>query len=159
MYLQAKLRKLPPGSYPRSVAPCGRGRLAALNCTAAGQQRRIAGALCPRFFGNGVIPYLNCRTLMSRREETLAAEWLVTKKPAVIGFDFAQEENRIDYQKADEILTSGMRVHRTLLPNITCQIENLVNLGQIGPKAKIIALPAKWKMASAPARVVAILED
>jgi len=88
-----------------------------------------------------------------------AAEWIVTRKPAVVGFDFAQEEKGTDYQKADEILGSSMRVHRTLLPNIICQIENLVNLDQIGPAARIIALPAKWKTESAPARVIALLES
>lgn len=87
-----------------------------------------------------------------------AADWLVSKKPAVIGFDFAQEEKGAGYQKADEILGSGMRVHRTLLPQITCQIENLVNLDQIGSTARIIALPAKWKTESAPARVIALLD-
>lgn len=88
-----------------------------------------------------------------------AAEWLVARKPAVLGYDFAQEEKGTDYQKAEEILTSGMRVHRTILPNVTCQIENLINLDQIPPKVKVIALPAKWKTESAPARVVAILEQ
>lgn len=88
-----------------------------------------------------------------------AAQWLVDKRPAVIGYDFAQEEKGSDYQKADEILGSGMKVHRTILPNVTCQIENLINLDQIGPAARIIALPAKWKTESAPARVVAILDD
>jgi hypothetical protein len=33
----------------------------------------------------------------------------------VIGFDFAQEEKGSDYQTADEILTSGMRVHKIIL--------------------------------------------
>lgn len=88
-----------------------------------------------------------------------AAEWLVAKKPAVIGFDFAQEEKGADYQKAEEILTSGMRVHRILLPKIICQIENLINLDQIGATAKIIALPAKWKTESAPARVIALMDN
>ena len=46
-----------------------------------------------------------------------AAEWLVARKPSVLGFDFAQEEKGSDYEKADEILTSEMRVHRTILPN------------------------------------------
>ncbi len=88
-----------------------------------------------------------------------AAEWLVERKPAVIGFDFAQEEKGADYQKAQEILESGMRVHRTLLPKITCQIENLINLDQIGPTAQIVALPAKWKTESAPARVIALMDN
>lgn len=88
-----------------------------------------------------------------------AAEWLVERKPAVIGFDFAQEEKGADYQKAQEILESGMRVHRTLLPKITCQIENLINLDQIGPTAEIIALPAKWRTESAPARVIALMDN
>ncbi len=88
-----------------------------------------------------------------------AAQWLVKKKPAVIGFDFAQEEKGSDYKTADEILTSGMRVHKIILPNVTCQIENLINLDQIGPTAKIIALPAKWKTESAPARVIALVEN
>lgn len=88
-----------------------------------------------------------------------AAEWVVSKKPSVVGYDFAQEEKGADYQKADEILGSAMRVHRTILPRVTFQIENLVNLDQIGPSAKVIALPAKWKTESAPARVIAILDS
>ncbi len=87
-----------------------------------------------------------------------AAEWLVARKPRVLGYDFAQEEKGADYQTADEILASGMRVHRTILPNVTCQIENLTNLDQIPPRVKVIALPVKWKTESAPARVIAILD-
>ncbi len=88
-----------------------------------------------------------------------AAQWLVNKKPAVVGFDFAQEEKGADYQQADQILESAMRVHRTILPRVIFQIENLINLDQIGSTAKIIALPVKWKTESAPARVIAILEN
>ncbi|MGH7824508.1 MAG: cyclase family protein [Candidatus Binatia bacterium] len=87
-----------------------------------------------------------------------AAQWIVARKPSVVGFDFAQEEKGSDYQQADEILDSAMRVHRTILPNIIFQIENLINLDQIGPTAQIVALPAKWKSESAPARVIAILD-
>jgi hypothetical protein len=61
-----------------------------------------------------------------------AAAWVVAKKPSVVGFDFAQEEKGTDYQKADQILDSAMRVHRTILPKVTFQIENLINLDQIG---------------------------
>lgn len=88
-----------------------------------------------------------------------AADWVVAKKPSVVGYDFAQEEKGADYQKADEILGSAMRVHRTILPRVTFQIENLINLDQIGPTAQVIALPAKWKTESAPARVIAILDN
>jgi arylformamidase len=88
-----------------------------------------------------------------------AAEWLVAKQPSVLGFDFAQEEKGADYEKADEILTSGMRVHRTILPRIVFQIENLTNLDQIPSRVKVIALPAKWTTESAPARVVALVEE
>jgi arylformamidase len=87
-----------------------------------------------------------------------AAHWLVTRRPRVLGFDFAQEEKGTDYQKADEILTSGMRVHRIIMPKVTCQIENLTNLHLIPSKVKVVALPVKWKTESAPARVVAILD-
>ena len=87
-----------------------------------------------------------------------AAEWVVAKNPSVVGYDFAQEEKGADYQKADEILGSAMRVHRTILPRVTFQIENLINLDQIGSTAQVIALPAKWKTESAPARVIAILD-
>lgn len=87
-----------------------------------------------------------------------AAEWLVARKPSVLGFDFAQEEKGADYERAEEILTSGMRVHRTILPRIIYQIENLTNLDQIPPRVKVIALPAKWKTESAPARVIALVE-
>jgi kynurenine formamidase len=88
-----------------------------------------------------------------------AAEWVVAKNPSVVGYDFAQEEKGADYQKADEILGSAMRVHRTILPRVTFQIENLINLDQIGSTAQVIALPAKWKTESAPARVIAILDN
>ena len=88
-----------------------------------------------------------------------SAEWLVSRRPKVLGYDFAQEEKGADYEKADEILTSGMRVHRTILPKVVYQIENLVNLDQIPSKAKIVALPAKWKTESAPARVLALLDE
>ena len=88
-----------------------------------------------------------------------AARWVVNKKPSVVGFDFAQEEKGADSQKADQILDSAMRVHRTILPRVIFQIENLINLDQIGPTAQIIALPVKWKTESAPARVIAILDN
>jgi len=87
-----------------------------------------------------------------------AAEWLIARRPRVLGFDFAQEEKGADYQTAGEILTSGMRVHRIILPKIVYQIENLINLDQIPSKVKIVALPVKWKTESAPARVIAILD-
>jgi arylformamidase len=88
-----------------------------------------------------------------------SAEWLVTKQPRVLGYDFAQEEKGGDYVKAEEILTSGMQVHRTILPKIVYQIENLINLDQIPSRVKFVALPAKWKTESAPARVIALLDE
>ncbi len=88
-----------------------------------------------------------------------AAEWLVARQPDVLGYDFAQEEKGADYEHADEILGSGMRVHRTILPKVVYQIENLVNLDQIPSRAKVIALPAKWRTESAPARVIALLDE
>jgi arylformamidase len=88
-----------------------------------------------------------------------AAQWIVAKKPAVVGFDFAQEEKGTDYQSADQILQSAMRVHRTILPRVIFQIENLINLDQIGPSAQVVALPVKWKTESAPARVIALLDN
>lgn len=88
-----------------------------------------------------------------------AAEWLVARRPAVLGYDFAQEEKGADYEHADEILGSGMWVHRTILPRVIFQIENLINLDQIPSRVKVVALPAKWKTESAPARVVALLEE
>jgi kynurenine formamidase len=90
-----------------------------------------------------------------------AAEWLVAKQPRVLGYDFAQEEKgaSIGYEKADQILESSMPVHRTILPRIVYQIENLINLDQIPSKARVIALPVKWTTESAPARVIALLDD
>jgi hypothetical protein len=87
-----------------------------------------------------------------------AAEWLVAKPPKVLGFDFAQEEKGGDYEKAEEILSSGMRVHRVILPKVVFQIGNLINLHPIPSKAKVIALPVKWATESAPARVIALLD-
>jgi arylformamidase len=88
-----------------------------------------------------------------------AAQWIVNKNPAVVGFDFAQEEKGTDYQSADQILGSAMRVHRTILPRVIFQIENLINLDQIGATAQVVALPVKWKTESAPARVIALLDN
>ena len=84
---------------------------------------------------------------------------MVNKKPSVVGYDFAQEEKGTDYQQADQILESAMRVHRTILPKVIFQIENLINLDQIGPTAHVVALPVKWKTESAPARVIALLDN
>lgn len=88
-----------------------------------------------------------------------SAEWLVTKRQKVLGFDFAQEEKGGDYEKADEILGSGMRVHRVILPTVVFQIENLINLHLLPSRVKVIALPVKWTTESAPARVIALLDD
>jgi kynurenine formamidase len=88
-----------------------------------------------------------------------SAEWLVAKRQKVLGFDFAQEEKGGDYEKAEEILGSGMRVHRVILPTVVFQIENLINLHLIPSKVKVVALPVKWTTESAPARVIALLED
>jgi kynurenine formamidase len=66
-----------------------------------------------------------------------AAQWLVDKKPSVVGFDFAQEEKGADYQKADQILDSAMRVHRTILRGNSDREPD--NLDQIGPTAQIVA--------------------
>lgn len=90
-----------------------------------------------------------------------AAEWIVARRPRAVGFDFAQEEKGAahDYRKAEEILTGAMRVHRAMLPHIRFQIENLVNLHEMPSRARLIALPAKWRSESAPARVIALVED
>ena len=88
-----------------------------------------------------------------------AAEWLVAKRQTVLGFDFAQEEKGAGYVKAEEILTSTMPVHRVILPKVVFQIENLINLDQIPSKVKVIALPVKWTTESAPARVIALLDE
>lgn len=92
---------------------------------------------------------------------TAAAEWLVAKQPKVLGYDFAQEEKGagIGYEKAEQILESTMPVHRTILPRIVYQIENLINLDQIPSRVRFVALPAKWKTESAPARVLALLDE
>jgi len=89
-----------------------------------------------------------------------AAQWIVDRQPRGVGFDFAQEEKgeAHEYETADQILTGSMRVHRTMLPRIKFQIENLINLHEIPSCARLIALPAKWKSESAPARVIALID-
>lgn len=89
-----------------------------------------------------------------------SAEWVVSRRPRAVGFDFAQEEKGSDhaYEKAEEILTGAMRVHKAILPNITFQIENMVNLDKLPSRVKLIALPAKWEAESAPARVIGLVE-
>ena len=76
-------------------------------------------------------------------------------------FDFAQEEKGAahEYEKAEEILTRAIRVHRALLPRIEFQIENLINLHELPPRVRLVALPVKWKSESAPARVIAFLDE
>lgn len=90
-----------------------------------------------------------------------AAEWIVSKAPSGVGFDFAQEEkgDSFEYEQADQILAGSMRVHRAMLNRIQFQIENMINLDQLPSKLRLVALPAKWKSESAPARVVAIIEN
>jgi kynurenine formamidase len=90
-----------------------------------------------------------------------AAKWIVEKRPRGVGFDFAQEEKGAaqEYEKADEILTGAMRVHRAMLPHIKFQIENLINLHDLPSRVRLIALPAKWKSESAPARVIALVDE
>ena len=89
-----------------------------------------------------------------------AADWIIGKGPRAVGFDFAQEEKGAahEYEKAEEILSGAMRVHRAMLPHITFQIENLINLDQLPSRLKIIALPAKWNSESAPARVIGLID-
>lgn len=89
-----------------------------------------------------------------------AAEWIVAKQPRGVGFDFAQEEKGGDYEyeQADEILKGSMRVHRAMLRHIKFQIENLINLDQLPSTVQIVALPAKWRSESAPARVIGIVD-
>jgi kynurenine formamidase len=87
-----------------------------------------------------------------------AAQWVVNKKPSVVGYDFAQEEKGADYQQADQILESAMRVHRTILPKVIFQIENLINLDQIGSRQS--GRPTgQMENRMAPARVIAILDN
>jgi kynurenine formamidase len=89
-----------------------------------------------------------------------SAEWIVSKLPRAVGFDFAQEEkgDEHEYEKAEEILSGAMRVHKAMLPKLTFQIENLINLDQLPSKLKVIALPAKWHSESAPARVIGLID-
>ena len=89
-----------------------------------------------------------------------SAEWIVAKLPRAVGFDFAQEEKggEHEYEKAEEILSGAMRVHKAMLPKLTFQIENLINLDKLPSKLNIIALPAKWHSESAPARVIGLID-
>ena len=123
----------------------------------------LIGLLAVGFVGlSGVGGWLYWNRVELNGERAARAELgpLATKQvPAVLGYDFAQEEKGADYGTAGEILGSGMRVHRTILPRVVFQIENLINLDQIPSKVKVIALPAKWKTESAPARVVALVEE
>ena len=84
----------------------------------------------------------------------------MAKQPRAVGFDFAQEEKggEHEYEKADEILSGAMRVHKAMLPKLTFQIENLINLDKLPSRLKIIALPAKWHSESAPARVIGLID-
>ena len=82
------------------------------------------------------------------------------KQPRAAGFDCGQGEKGEAHQsgRAADILTGSMRVHKAMLPHLTFQIENLINLDQLPSRLKIIALPAKWHSESAPARVIALVD-
>jgi len=62
----------------------------------------------------------------------------------VLGYDFAQEEKGGDYEKAEEILTSGMRVHRTILPKVVYQIENQVRNAGHEKEEQMTEEPARF---------------
>ena len=79
--------------------------------------------------------------VMSRK----VVEYLIAKKPKMIGIDAGSVDNQDDFP-----------VHKNLLAADILIIENLTNLQQlIGQKFELFALPIKLEKDGAPARVVA----
>ena len=68
---------------------------------------------------------------------------------------------RLQSRRDDGACRDAHRFSASLLSRhakVVYQIENLTNLHDIPSKVKVIALPAKWKTESAPARVMALIE-
>jgi kynurenine formamidase len=88
--------------------------------------------------------------------ETETAKWLVDQGITAVGLD-----NPPDAGATHEPRPGDCPVHRTLLENGVCLIENLTNIEKIPTQEpRIIAFPLKiYKGCGGPARVVAIVDD
>jgi kynurenine formamidase len=90
-----------------------------------------------------------------------ACEWLAAREPAVVGYDFPQDQpirGLLDGQQAsiEEFVS-----HDVILRRGIPMIEYLCNLGEVkAPRVELCALPLKVLDADgAPARVVAVERD
>ncbi len=89
-----------------------------------------------------------------------ACEWLLTKRPAVVGYDFPQDRPIRDlldgvHKPIDEFVS-----HDVILRRGIPMIEYLCNLGEITtPRVEVCALPLKVLDADgAPTRVAAVVK-
>src|SRR5919106_1180120 len=72
---------------------------------------------------------------------------------------FVRDHPGVAELPVERMLTDAVVLDRTILPRVVFQIENLINLDRIPSKVKLIALPAKWRSESAPARVLALVDE
>lgn len=88
-----------------------------------------------------------------------ACEWLAAKKPAMVGYDFPQDEPIRGLLDGRQASIEEFVSHDVILRRGVPMIEYLCNLGEVtAPRVEVCALPLKVLEADgAPARVVAMI--
>ena len=87
-----------------------------------------------------------------------ACEWLAARKPAIVGYDFPQDEPIRGLISGRQASIEEFVSHDVILRRGIPMIEYLCNLGEVtAPRVEVCALPLKVLEADgAPARVIAI---
>jgi arylformamidase len=87
-----------------------------------------------------------------------ACEWLVAQKPAIVGYDFPQDQPIRGLLDGRQAAIEEFVSHDVILRRGIPMIEYLCNLGEVtAPRVELCALPLKVLDADgAPARVVAV---
>lgn len=87
-----------------------------------------------------------------------ACEWIAARKPAIVGYDFPQDEPIRGLISGRQASIEEFVSHDVILRRGIPMIEYLCNLGEVAaPRVELCALPLKVLEADgAPARVIAI---
>ncbi len=90
-----------------------------------------------------------------------ACEWLAAQKPAIVGYDFPQDQPIRGLLEGHRAPVEEFVSHDVILRQGIPMIEYLCNLGEVkAPRVELCALPLKVLNADgAPARVVAVERD
>lgn len=88
-----------------------------------------------------------------------AAEWLVSLRARIAGYDFVEDFVVRDLARKGDAPASAFTVHRILLRNGVLNLEYAYNLSQIPvPRFQVFALPIKLQgLDGAPCRPVAVV--